>query len=83
MIIGRQAISAAAISSGKLEAYCPCIFARPAESVVLVALEQTIIGHIRSLKAKTAVKMDRETIALRVSGAMISRKRFPSPIRLR
>ena len=38
---------------------------------------QTIIGHIRSLKANRAVKMPRETIEERVSGIMMFRKRWP------
>ena len=78
MIIGKTASVAAAIIVGYSLPYWPCIFARPAESVVVEELVQTIIGHIRSLKAKTAVKIPSEIMELRVSGIMMCRNLWPT-----
>ena len=75
MTIGKTASVAAAIMVGYSLPYCPCIFARPADSVVVFAFVHTIIGHIRSLNANTAVKMLRETMELLVRGIMICRNR--------
>ena len=45
--------------------------------MVVLALVQTIMGHIRSLKANSAVKIPNDTMEERVSGIRMNRNRSP------
>ena len=69
--IGIHAIKDAAISSGNLDVYWPCICASAEDKTSLFLSVFTIIGHINSLYAKKEAKLQRATIQQRVSGDQI------------
>ena len=65
------AIIAPAIISGKFVVYCPCMYARPAVSVIFSCDVLTISGHIRSFQANRRVRIPSETSPGFARGSMI------------